>query len=80
MWHDILTQIFNWVVLLLYSILWICVIYNKRFIMVIAKMKQDREDIVQDSEKTEIMKILNGDIRDCTEKEVFIFIISKLKT
>lgn len=69
MWPDIVTQIFNWVAILFYSTLWICVTFNKRFIMVIANSKEDTE-VIHDSEKSEIMKMMNGDVKDSIEKQV----------
>lgn len=79
MWPDIVTQIFNWITILFYSTLWICVTFNKRFIMVIAKMKEDSEEMVQSSEKIEIMKIMNGDVKDSIEKKVSIFLFCVTK-
>lgn len=79
MWPEIVTHIFNWITVLFYSTLWVCVTFNKRFIMVIAKMKEDSEEMLQSTEKIEIMKIANGDVKDSIEKQVgtFLFCVSK---
>ena len=75
MWPDLVTQIFNWITLLIYTTLWICVIINKRFIMVIVNTKQDTEELIQSSEKVEIMNMMNGDIKDSIKKQVHVFVL-----